>query len=56
MRVIEEAMTNYKAQMSNKVQSSNQAPRTPLKIRGVRGVMRIMAVTPFNPPYFKGEI
>jgi len=29
---------------------------TPLKIRGVRGVMKIMEITPFNPPYFKGEI
>jgi len=28
----------------------------PLKIRGVRGVMRTMAITPFSPPYFKGEI
>ena len=26
---------------------------TPLKIRGVRGVIEI---TPFNPPYFKGDI
>jgi len=37
---------------------SVQAHRTcpPLKIRGVRGVMKVMEITPLNPPYFKGEI
>jgi len=29
---------------------------TPLKIRGAKGVMGIMEITPFIPPYFKGEI
>jgi len=29
---------------------------TPLNIRGVRGVMEITEITPFNPPYSKGEI
>jgi len=49
---IKEAMTNYK------VQSANQALGTPLKIRGARGVMRVgvMEVTPYYPPYSKGEI
>ncbi len=39
---------------------------TPLKVRGVRGVMknamdaeqtsnRVLEITPFYPPYFKGE-
>jgi hypothetical protein len=28
----------------------------PLKIRGDRGVMKIMEITPFIPPYFKGDI
>jgi hypothetical protein len=28
----------------------------PLKIRGGRGVMKSMGVTPFVPPYPKGEI
>jgi hypothetical protein len=36
-----EAMTRHKAQ------SANQAPGTPLKIRGAGGVMRIAQVTPF---------
>jgi len=34
----------------------NFSRNSPLKIRGVRGVMKIMEITPFNPPYFKGEI
>jgi hypothetical protein len=29
---------------------------SPLKVRGARGVMKTMEVTPFSPPYFKGEI
>jgi hypothetical protein len=28
---------------------------SPLKIRGARGVMKIMKITPFIPPYFKGD-
>jgi len=28
----------------------------PLKIRGAGGVMKTVEVTPFNPPYSKGEI
>jgi len=27
----------------------------PLKNKRVRGVIKTMEVTPFNPPYFKGE-
>jgi len=29
---------------------------SPLKIRGERGVMKIMEITPFDPPYLKGEM
>jgi hypothetical protein len=29
---------------------------TPLNIRGTGGVMEITEITPFNPPYSKGEI
>jgi len=36
---------------SRSIRGERQIP--PLKIRGARGVMEI---TPFNPPYFKGEI
>jgi hypothetical protein len=34
----------------------NFLKNSPLKIRGARGVMKIMEITPFNPPYFKGEV
>jgi hypothetical protein len=55
------AMSNYKAQNPNqcqmiKIECAPQYP--PLKIRGVRGVMRgeVMEVTPCYPPYSKGEL
>jgi len=28
----------------------------PLKIRGARGVMRIVEITPLSPPYSKGDV
>jgi hypothetical protein len=34
---------------------SNFAGISPLKIRGARGVMKIIQITPSNPPYLKGE-
>jgi hypothetical protein len=45
----------FKAQMT-KIECAPQYP--PLKIRGVRGVMRgeVMEVTPCYPPYSKGEL
>jgi hypothetical protein len=35
---------------------NDKAQNPPLKVRGIRGVMRIMEVTPYYPPYFKGDI
>jgi hypothetical protein len=49
VRVINEEMTNNKAQMPN------QAQNPPLKVRGARGVMRIMEVTPFIPLILRGK-
>ena len=36
--------------------SPNSLKIAPLKIRGAKGVMEIIEVTPFHPPYFKGEV